>query len=96
MSRFGSLVFLVVLPVLPRPSPSDNRVTIGTIDSTWSPTLKEYRKYWVYTPPSYHDSTYLPRRYPVLYLLDGDAHFIPSRAHPDSRDGVNARSLFPK
>jgi predicted alpha/beta superfamily hydrolase len=50
-------------------------VTIGTVDSIYSPTLKEYRRYWVYTPPSYRPSTYAERSYPVLYLLDGDAHF---------------------
>ena len=49
--------------------------TIGTVDSIYSTTLKEQRKYLVYTPPSYRDSTYLPRAYPVLYLLDGEAHF---------------------
>jgi predicted alpha/beta superfamily hydrolase len=37
--------------------------------------LKETRQLLVYTPPSYRDTTYLPREYPVLYLLDGDAHF---------------------
>ena len=52
-----------------------NAVTIGTVDTLTSTALKEKRPYWVYTPPSYHDSTYTPRRYPVLYLLDGDAHF---------------------
>src|SRR5436305_6849600 len=50
-------------------------VTIGRIDSVWSPTLKENRAYFVYTPPGYVQSPYLPRAYPVLYLLDGDAHF---------------------
>jgi predicted alpha/beta superfamily hydrolase len=50
-------------------------VTVGVVDSVWSPTLKENRRYLVYTPPSYSDTTYQPRRYPVLYLLDGDAHF---------------------
>jgi predicted alpha/beta superfamily hydrolase len=56
-------------------SPSSGDVTIGKRDSIWSATLKERRKYLVYTPPSYRDTTYLPRAYPVLYLLDGDAHF---------------------
>jgi predicted alpha/beta superfamily hydrolase len=50
-------------------------ITIGTIDSIWSPTLKEYRKYEAYTPPGYRSTTYGQRAYPVLYLLDGDAHF---------------------
>ena len=50
-------------------------ITIGNVDSIWSPTLKEYRRYQVYTPPAYRQSVYLPRAYPVMYLLDGDAHF---------------------
>jgi hypothetical protein len=50
-------------------------ITIGRSDSIWSATLKEQRPFLVYTPPSYTDTTYQPQRYPVLYLLDGDAHF---------------------
>ncbi len=56
-------------------SAATGTITIGTVDSMPSTILKEQRKFLVYTPPSYHDSTYLPRQYPVLYLLDGDAHF---------------------
>ena len=55
--------------------PYASALTIGTVDSLWSRTLNENRKFLVYTPPSYHDTTYLPRAYPVVYLLDGDAHF---------------------
>ena len=50
-------------------------VTAGVVDSLASPTLGEYRRFFVSTPPSYRDTTFLPRRYPVLYLLDGDAYF---------------------
>src|SRR5258708_8957230 len=56
-------------------APSGNAIVIGTRDSIWSPTLTEYRTFQVYTPPSYRDTTYLPQKYPVLCLLDGDAHF---------------------
>ncbi|MGE3618098.1 MAG: alpha/beta hydrolase-fold protein [Gemmatimonadales bacterium] len=52
-----------------------NPLTIGTVDSIRSATLDETRPYLVYTPPSYGDTTVAPARYPVLYLLDGDAHF---------------------
>ena len=52
------------------------RLTIGTVDSLKSTVLNgETRKFLVYTPPSYNDTVYTPQRYPVLYLLDGDAHF---------------------
>jgi predicted alpha/beta superfamily hydrolase len=56
-------------------TPADGKISIGKVDSIWSGTLKEKRQYLVYTPPSYGDRTFLPRKYPVLYLLDGDAHF---------------------
>ncbi len=57
------------------PTGNTKPVTIGSIDTLNSSNLKEKRPYWVYTPPSYNDTTYTPQRYPVLYLLDGDAHF---------------------
>ncbi len=50
-------------------------ITIGESFSLASQILGEERAYWVYLPASYNDSTYAPQRYPVLYLLDGDAHF---------------------
>ena len=56
-------------------SPTAGAITIGRIDSLWSPTLKEHRRVWIYTPPSYRDTLHALQRYPVLYLLDGDAHF---------------------
>ena len=55
--------------------PATGTVTIGTVDSLRSTILGEQRKVLIYTPPSYKDTTFTPRRYPVLYLLDGDAHF---------------------
>lgn len=53
----------------------DQLLTIGRVDSVQSAVLEETRPYLVYLPPSYDDTTWTPARYPVLYLLDGDAHF---------------------
>jgi predicted alpha/beta superfamily hydrolase len=77
MRHIAVTLFLlfVALPAGLRAQARNSAVTIGTTDSIWSPTLKENRKFLVYTPPSYSDTIYSPRRYPVLYLLDGDAHF---------------------
>ena len=52
----------------------DQDITIGKKYSMHSKTLKEERPYWVYLPNSYEEDNQ-KRRYPVLYLLDGDAHF---------------------
>lgn len=55
--------------------PSLQEIVIGERFSLASEVLDEKRPYWVYLPASYNDSTYAPQHYPVLYLLDGDAHF---------------------
>lgn len=56
---------------------TDNKVVIGTIDSIQSKILNEKRKIWVYVPPNDGTSEkYEKQRYPVVYLTDGDYHFI--------------------
>jgi hypothetical protein len=40
----------------------------------YSKVLNETRPCLVYLPPSYNSHKYLPQKYPVLYLLDGDSH----------------------
>jgi len=56
-------------------APATNKINIGTIDSIYSPTLKEYRKIWVYVPDDGGSPTSTKEKYPVVYLLDGDSHF---------------------
>ncbi|MGG6230698.1 alpha/beta hydrolase-fold protein [Tenacibaculum sp. SDUM215027] len=46
---------------------------IGTIDSIYSKTLKEYRKFYVQLPGNYNPK----KKYPVVYILDGGV-FLPT------------------
>jgi predicted alpha/beta superfamily hydrolase len=76
MRLFKILLVALSFPCFAKSQPGpDGRVSIGKIDSVWSSTLKENRYCLVYTPPSYSNTIYLPKKYPVLYLLDGDVHF---------------------
>ena len=52
-----------------------NSLTIGTVDSVYSKAIKEQRPYLVYLPAVVQGHDVHAARYPVLYLLDGDAHF---------------------
>lgn len=70
----ASLLCVVAFSCKQTPQPTD-KVTIGTIDSIYSPVLKEYRKIWVYVPDGGNTDTTKKIKYPVLYLLDGDGHF---------------------
>jgi uncharacterized protein len=56
---------------------ADNKIVIGTVDSIQSKILNEKRKIWIYVPPN--DGTnekFTKKRYPVVYLLDGDFLFL--------------------
>ena len=74
----------------------NNAVIIGRVDSVTSAVLKEKRKIWVYVPASAHDPTYLPQRYPVLYLLDGDAHFVSVMGMVQQLSTVNGNMVCPE
>ncbi|MFN0178303.1 MAG: alpha/beta hydrolase-fold protein [Gemmatimonadales bacterium] len=74
--RLTTGLILALLPAAASAqAPYVKATTIGNVDSVMSTVLKENRRFLVYTPPSYDDTTFAPQRYPVLYLLDGDAHF---------------------
>jgi len=51
---------------------NDQRISIGKSDTLHSNILNEDRPYWVYVPPYTPNSG---KKFSVLYLLDGDAHF---------------------
>lgn len=50
----------------------DNEIIIGRIDSIYSATLDEYRHLWISVPESAENDK---SRFPVVYVLDGNAHF---------------------
>lgn len=49
------------------------KLTIGVIDSIYSEVLNEQREIWISLPDSYNLKT--NSKYPVIFLLDGDAYF---------------------
>src|SRR5262249_49238564 len=50
----------------------DNTIRIGERYVMHSAILQEDRPYLVYLPQSYQSNEFAPKRYPVLYPLDGD------------------------
>ncbi len=75
-------------------SQADNKVTIGTIDSIQSNILNEQRKIWIYVPNSGLADP--KQRYPVLYLLDGDAHFYSVVGMIQQLSQVNGNTICPE
>jgi predicted alpha/beta superfamily hydrolase len=52
-----------------------NEIVIGNKHQIHSDILNEERSYWVGLPESYNDETASYKRYPILLVLDGHAHF---------------------
>ena len=53
----------------------EDQIVLGTKHSIHSDSLGEGRAYWVNLPESYHEEGASYKRYSVLILLDGHAHF---------------------
>jgi predicted alpha/beta superfamily hydrolase len=75
-------------------STPDNKIVIGTIDSLYSKILNEERKVWVYVPAM--DKLFSPQKFPVVYLLDGDAHFYSVMGMIQQLSEVNMNMVLPR
>ena len=69
---------------------TNNKIVIGTIDSLQSNLLGEQQKVWVYVPDGAN------QQYPVVYLLDGDAHFYSVVGMIQQLSSVNGNTMCPK
>ena len=72
---------LSLLVVLYSTTWADAQVVVGQTHGIHSAVLKEERNYRVYLPESYAWAK--DRRYPVLYLLDGESQFLHTAASVD-------------
>ena len=75
---------------------TNNKIVIGTIDSVNSKILHEQRKIWVYVPNSVGPDVYAKAKYPVIYLLDGDAHFYSVVGMIQQLSSVNGNTICPE
>lgn len=61
----------------------DNRIVIGTVDTIYSKILNEKRTIQIHVPAGDKN-----QRYPVLYILDGEDHFLSAVAISEQLSGV--------
>ena len=74
MKKIITILFLVVIPFVLK-AQTDNKISIGTIEKLHSKILNEERELRIYVPNSSAGTSSSNQKYPVLYLLDGEAHF---------------------
>jgi len=71
-------------------------ITIGKKEIIHSKVLNENRTIWIYTPEITSQSVSPEKRYPVLYLLDGDAHFLSTVGIIQQLSQANGNGVLPE
>ena len=94
MRPFVFVFFLFALGTL-QAQPGD-KIVLGNFDKLHSAILNEDRRIAVYIPASATDLSYAKRRYPVVYLLDGDTHFYTVAGMIRQLSEANANTEFPE
>ncbi len=73
-----------------------DKIEIGTIDTLFSTTLNEKRPIWIYTPYNKADTNRNKVKYPVIYLLDGDWHFVSVVGMLQQLSYINGNTVCPE
>ncbi|GAB3690611.1 alpha/beta hydrolase-fold protein [Spirosoma flavus] len=95
MKKWFTLTLFILLPRLILAQPTQ-QIVIGKIDSLTSKVLHETRKLWVHVPDSYKQEGISKRRYPVVYLLDGESHFPSVVGMIHQLSTVNGNTICPE
>lgn len=74
---------------------NDNAIVIGHVDTIYSEILGEERALWIHTPEGSMDSSFTGE-FPVLYLLDGAAHFQSVTGMVKQLSSVNGNEKMPR
>ena len=96
MMKYTCLAFFLSMHVLFAVAQQNNAIITGHADSLQSQILKEQRVVWVHLPPSVQAGQHPKKKYPVVYLLDGDKNFTSVVGMIDLLSSVNGNSFFPE
>ncbi len=77
-------------------SAQSNEIVLGKIDSIDSKILSEQRKLWIHVPKGSDENIFTKKTYPVVYLLDGTAHFFSTVGMIHQLSRVNNNSISPE
>jgi len=75
---------------------SNQTICIGKKEIVVSKILNENRTLWIYHPSSTSAFAEPKKQYPVLYLLDGNAHFYSTVGIVQQLSQANANGILPE
>jgi hypothetical protein len=87
--------YLLCLCLLTVNAQNKTDITIGKIDSLNSTILNEQRKIWIHVPEENTSGLFEKKKYPVVYLLDGDTHFSSVVGMMQQLSSANGNTIVP-
>ncbi|MBT1698736.1 prolyl oligopeptidase family serine peptidase [Fulvivirgaceae bacterium PWU4] len=91
------LVLAIVITACREKSSDKPDIVLGKKEKIHSEILQEDREIWVHVPDEYDEQgDGSGKQYPVLYLLDGDAHFYSVVGLMHQMSSVNGNDVCPK
>ncbi len=95
MKKIVVIIFLAATHIAANAQNEEN-ISVGKKMTIFSNILKENRKIWIYNPAQTAISPIAGKRYPVIYVLDGEAHFLSTVGIIQQLSQANGNAVLPE
>jgi len=95
MKKISLIIFLAAINIVAN-AQTEESILIGKKVTIFSNILKENRKMWIYNPGQTAINPITDKSYPVVYVLDGDAHFLSTVGMIQQLSQANGNTILPE
>jgi uncharacterized protein len=95
MKKVLLIIFIATFTFVAK-AQNEESIIIGKKTTIFSSILKENRKIWIYNPTQTAINPIADKRYPVVYVLDGDAHFLSTVGMIQQLSQANGNAILPE
>lgn len=95
MNKIVLIIFLATFHIVATAQNEEN-ILVGKKATIFSSILKENRKIWIYNPGQTATNPIADKHYPVVYVLDGDAHFFSTVGVIQQLSQANGNAILPE
>ena len=95
MKKILFIIFLAAIHIAAN-AQNEESILIGKKATIFSNTLKENRKIWIYDPGQTAINPIAGKHYPVVYVLDGEAHFLSTVGMIQQLSQANGNTILPE
>jgi uncharacterized protein len=95
MNKIALTIFLAAINIAAN-AQNEESIIVGKKTTIFSNILKENRKIWIYNPSQTAINSIADKRYPVVYVLDGEAHFLSTVGIIQQLSQANGNTILPE